>query len=693
MAGRIKREDIDTVRERASIEQIVGEHVTLKPAGVGALKGLCPFHDERTPSFHVRPHMGLWHCFGCGDGGDVVSFVQRINHMSFVEAVEYLATKTGIQLRYEEGGAMHQGVDVGTRQRLMDANRMAETWFQKNLAGPQAQAGRDFLTGRGFDRSNAEYFGVGYALPGWDNLTKYLRSQGFTDSELVDSGLCTQGNRGIYDRFRDRLIWPIRDVTGATVGFGARKLSDDDQGPKYLNTPETAVYKKSTVLYGLDLAKKDIASTKRVVVVEGYTDVMAAHLSGITTAVATCGTAFGEGHVRIVRRLLGDSANPAAGLMLGGGSHTHGGEVIFTFDGDAAGQKAALRAFGEDQHFAAQTFVAVESSGMDPCEVRMARGPQGVVDLVEGRKPLFEFVIKSTLNSVDLFTPEGRVAGLRAAAPVVAHIRDVALRREYTRSLAGWLGMPEADVRQEVQRATSSRRTGQGNSADSARGSHYAQQGSQRPSYNQQPPQGQMNSPYSQYAQQAPQADGPQIPSQRPAITDPVTKLERQALEVILQMPVIASAAAVDDLDPAVFSLPMHRAIFEAILAAGGVQACIDRLQTLQRNRAQSPDLTAMATAAWLEDVREGAVDMVGAAITELAVVPLPLAEGQKGAESAYARGVLKSMTQMALTKQLAQLRSEHRRMTPSDPEYRETFQKIVDLESRRQQMKYEDLL
>ena len=456
VAGLIRREDIEAVRERARLEDVVGEHVTLKSAGVGSLKGLCPFHDERTPSFHVRPQLGYWHCFGCGEGGDVITFIEKINHLGFAEAVEYLADRTGVQLRYEEGGAVRRGVEPGTRQRLMDANRLAEAWFREQLATPEAQPGRDFLTSRGFDRHAAAHFGVGYAPAGWDNLARYLRGSGYTEAELVDSGLCSRGGqdgRRVYDRFRGRLIWPIRDVTGATVGFGARKLSEEDQGPKYLNTPETPVFHKSQVLYGLDLAKREVARSHRIVVVEGYTDVMAAHLSGVTTAVATCGTAFGADHVRVVRRLLGDVDDPAAGVVTGQGREARGGEVIFTFDGDAAGQKAALRAYAEDQRFATQTFVAVDPGGLDPCDLRMKEGDQGIPRLLSRRVPLFEFVIRTSLSHLDLDTSEGRVRGLRSAAPVVAGIRDRALKREYTRRLAGWLGLPDAEVHAAVQAA------------------------------------------------------------------------------------------------------------------------------------------------------------------------------------------------------------------------------------------------
>jgi DNA primase len=237
------------------------------------------------------------------------------------------------------------------------------------------------------------------------------------------------GQRGPIDKFRNRLMWPIKDISGDIVGFGARKLASDeeDQGPKYLNTSETPIYKKSQVLYGLDVAKKEIAKKRQAVIVEGYTDVMAAHLAGITTAVATCGTAFGTDHIRILRRLLMDD-------------DSFRGEVIFTFDGDAAGQKAALRAFSEDQKFVTQTFVAVEPDGLDPCELRQEKGDLALRDLIARRVPLFEFAIRAELAHHKLDTPEGRVNALNAAAPVVAQIRDKSLRPEYTRLLAGWLG-------------------------------------------------------------------------------------------------------------------------------------------------------------------------------------------------------------------------------------------------------------
>ncbi|OMG12002.1 DNA primase [Actinomyces naeslundii] len=668
MAGLIRREDIEAVRERARIEDVVGEHVTLKNAGVGSLKGLCPFHDERTPSFHVRPQLGYWHCFGCGEGGDVITFIEKINHLGFAEAVEYLADRTGVQLRYEEGGAVRRGVEPGTRQRLMDANRLAEAWFREQLATPEAQAGRDFLTARGFDRHAAAHFGVGYAPAGWDNLARHLRGAGYTEAELVDSGLCSRGGqdgRRVYDRFRGRLIWPIRDVTGATVGFGARKLAEDDQGPKYLNTPETLVFHKSQVLYGLDLAKREVARSHRIVVVEGYTDVMAAHLSGVTTAVATCGTAFGADHVRVVRRLLGDIDDPAAGVVTGQGREARGGEVIFTFDGDAAGQKAALRAYAEDQRFATQTFVAVDPGGLDPCDLRMKEGDQGIPRLLSRRVPLFEFVIRTSLSHLDLDTSEGRVRGLRSAAPVVAGIRDRALKREYTRRLAGWLGLPDAEVHSAVQAA--GRRSQQPS----------AVRGGQWP---------------------ADDTAGPDAAAPvrgLPPVTDPVEQLEREALAVIVQFPVAAHQAGADELGADSFGQLTHRAVYEAVAAAGGTGEVPGLVQQAVAAGMGEQEAQRRATLRWLQQVRDGAIGLVEAAITELAVAPLPLPTIRgHGTEvdalglERYAKGVLGSLAIMGINRQLVEMRSRHRRMSPQDEGYREIFSQIAALEQRRMQIR-----
>ena len=444
MSGRIRDVDVAYVRDHSPIDEVVGEYVQLKGAGGGQKKGLCPFHDEKTPSFHVTPSRGYFHCFGCQTGGDVIAFVMKMDHLTFTETIERLAERIGYQLTYEQGSG---GVKApaGQRSRLIAAHASAVTFYREQLQLPEAAHGRELLMKRGFDKAACDSFEVGYAPEEWDALTKFLRGQGFTIDELMLAGLSKEGQKGPIDRFRNRLMWPIRDISGDVVGFGARKLASDeeDQGPKYLNTPETPIYKKSQVLYGLDRAKKEIAKKRQAVIVEGYTDVMAAHLAGITTAVATCGTAFGDEHIRILRRLLMDD-------------DAFRGEVIFTFDGDAAGQKAALRAFSDDQKFVTQTFVAVEPSGMDPCELRQHHGDAAVRDLIARRVPLFEFAIKSAIKQFDLTNADGRVSALNAAAPLIGKIRDTSLRPEYARSLAGWLGMEVEVVTAAVKKNTSS---------------------------------------------------------------------------------------------------------------------------------------------------------------------------------------------------------------------------------------------
>ena len=447
MSGRIRDTDVSYVRDHSPIDEVVSDYVQLKSAGGGQKKGLCPFHDEKSPSFHVTPARGYFHCFGCQEGGDVIAFVMKIDHLSFTETIERLASRIGYQLTYEQSSGGPKAPTV-QRSRLLEANNQASIFYQEQLQLPTASHARELLIKRGFDKTASQSFEIGYAPDQWDALSKFLLGKGFSAEELLLAGLTKEGTKGAIDRFRNRLIWPIRDISGDLVGFGARKLASDeeDTGPKYLNTPETSIYKKSQVLYGLDKAKKEIAKKRQVVIVEGYTDVMAAHLAGIPTAVATCGTAFGDDHIRILRRLLMDD-------------DAFRGEVIFTFDGDAAGQKAALRAFGDDQKFVTQTFVAVEPSGLDPSDLRQEMGDAALRDLIARRVPLFEFAIKSSIRQFDLGNADGRVQALNAAAPLIGRIRDTSLRPEYARSLAGWLGMEVEVVMAAVKKNTSTKST------------------------------------------------------------------------------------------------------------------------------------------------------------------------------------------------------------------------------------------
>ena len=617
MAGRISDASINAVRERVSIEEIIGAQVALRPSGAGRLRGLCPFHDEKTPSFYVNTTNGFYHCFGCGESGDAIGFVRKMEGLTFPEAIERLARQLGITLTYE-GGTAAVNRETGKRMRHVEANKEAASFYEEQLRTPEARLAREFLAERGFDEAAAKHFGVGYAPGGWDTLTTHLRGKGFTVQELVDCGLAKMGSRGSpIDRFHRRLLWPIKEPGGDVVGFGARRIHDDDPvTAKYMNTAETLLFKKSTVLYGADLARKAIAQRYQAVIVEGYTDVMACHLAGVETAVASCGTAFGEDHVKLLRRLLHDQ-------------DAHRSEVIFTFDGDAAGQAAARKALAFDQHFVAQTFVAIEAGGRDPCELRQQEGDAAVRDLVANRVPLVEFAIRSALAEYDLASAEGQVAALRASVPLVAKIKDWALRDEYARRLSGWIGMPtpEPVLAQVRQLAGDPTRPSRGGSA----------------------PRG---------------AARPGGPDQR-ALAG-----EREALKAALQTPGYCGPTF-DTLEPSHFTFAETRAVFAAIVAAGGTQA------------ATSPQT-------WVGIVGEAcADDTVRQLMLELAVEPLHFA-GED--EAGYAGQVVSRLREFDLTRRIVRQKAELQRTNPVDQEgYRRVFGELMALEALKRQLRTAD--
>jgi DNA primase len=625
MPGRIRQEDIAAVRERSPIADVVGEYLQLRPAGGGSLKGLCPFHDEKTPSFNVTPGKELYYCFSCTAGGDVIKFVQEIEHLSFAEAIERLAARAGVELRYEQGGYV-PGQETSQRRRLIDAHKAAEEFYSERIRGDSGSPARAFLAERGFELTDAERFGVGYSPAAWDELTRHLRGRGFTDDELIKAGLARQGRRGLIDMFRGRLMWPVRDLTGETVAFGARKLDPGDDGPKYLNTPETALFKKGQVLYGADLAKREIARRRQAVIVEGYTDVMACHLSGVPTAVATCGTSFGEDHVKVLRRLIMDTD----------GSD---GEVIFTFDGDAAGQKAALRAFGLENKFVTQTFVAVQPDGLDPCDLRLKHGEGAVRDLIARRVPLFEFAIKSALGKHDLDTTEGQLAALDEAAPIVARIKDQGMRARYAVNLDRWLGlMDERFVLARVRQHAAGTR---GWRDSRFRSEHPA------PAPNGTGQQG---------------ADGSEgRPYDR---TDPILRVEREALKLAVQWPALCGPEF-DALGAAAFGVPVHVAVFGLIARRGGVAGA---------GRARD----------WVAALLEAAPDdRARAFVTELAVEPLQVA-GEP--DERYASVVLARVGELAAGREIAGIKAKLQRMNPEDdqPAYNKMFGDLVAAEQRR---------
>ncbi|MEV5504958.1 DNA primase [Streptomyces orinoci] len=588
MAGRINDDDVKAVRDAVPIDAVVSEYLQLRNAGGGNLKGLCPFHDEKSPSFHVSPAKGLYHCFGCQEGGDTVDFVMKIDHLSFTETIERLAAQAGITLRYEEGGYT-PGRQQGERTRLVEAHKAAARFYAEQLQSAEAEIARAFLAGRGFDQAAAEHFGVGYSPAGWDHLTRFLRGRGFTDKELVLAGLSQEGRRGPIDRFRGRLMWPIRDITGDVIGFGARKLREDDNGPKYLNTPETPIYRKSQVLYGIDLAKKDIAKGNRAVVVEGYTDVMACHLAGVTTAIATCGTAFAGDHIKILRRLLMDNSRA---------------KVIFTFDGDAAGQRAALRAFEDDQKFAAHTNIAVSPGGMDPCELRLDRGDEAVRQLVETSTPLFEFALRSVVGRHEVDTPEGQAAALEEAAPIVAGIKDSSIRHQYAVRLAGLLGI--LDTQFVVMRVSQLAR--------------WARERAERPDGRNRPAPA---APRQAAAAPAERPAGPRGPALN--LRSPAHRTERELLKLALQRPELVSPAF-DAYGEDEFTAPPYAVVRRAIEEAGGVAQADDSYLARVREAAPDDTVRSMVTELAVEPLHARTVDEVYAG-TQLVQVRLRAVE------------------------------------------------------------------
>ncbi|HSK34204.1 MAG TPA: DNA primase [Propionicimonas sp.] len=613
MAGLINEEDLATVRERSRIDEVVGSYVTLRRAGGGSLSGLCPFHDEKTPSFNVNPARGFYHCFGCGEGGDVIAFVQKINNVSFSEAVEFLADRVGVQLRYSDGGG--QRMEPGLRLRILEANQQAAEYFAGQLTGSGALPGRQFLDSRGFDKTAAEQFGIGFAPTGGHELGQHLKSRGFTDAELVKAGLIRENG---WDFFQGRVLWPIRDAGRSVLGFGARRIFDDDRMPaKYLNTPETIVYKKSNVLYGLDLARQNIAKKSQAVVVEGYTDVMACHLSGVDTAVASCGTAFGDDHARLLQRMLGTG-------------DVAGGEVIFTFDGDAAGQAAALKVFKGDQNFLSQTYVAIEPTGLDPCDLRITQGEAALRELVGRRVPLYQFVMRNVLAGHDLDRVDGRLAALRAAAPLVSSIRDESLVLGYIRELSKWLGMDPDEVRREVK-VTVQRR----GRAPEKRHDHDSDEA----------------------------LPGMPEPKETLPVPDPRDRrleAERDTLRLMLRAPQ-SFPPDWNGVVPEDFVHPTYRALFEAVLAASD------------------------GPGQWTQRVLEANPDPV---LQQLLVV-LAVEPVLREPTEVYARENSAKLRLLAVSRQVAEVRSKLQRTNPLDdqPAYDRMFAKLVNLETRRKEL------
>ncbi len=623
MVGRIRDEDIAAVRERARIEEVVSSYVTLRNAGGGSMKGLCPFHDEKSPSFHVTPGRNFFHCFGCQEGGDVFTFLMKIDGLSFAEAVERMADKYGIQLRRDETG--YDDRPKGPqRRRLVEAHAAAQEFYAEQLGLPAALKARQFLAERGFDQQAALRFGVGFSPQDGEALWRHLSGRKFSSEELIAAGLVAMG-RSHYDKFRGRLMWPIRETNGDTIGFGARRLFDDDRiEAKYLNTSETPIYKKSHVLYGIDLARKPIALRSQAVIVEGYTDVMACHLAGVETAVATCGTAFGDDHARVLRRFLDDHAELRS-------------EVVFTFDGDEAGQKAALRTFEGDQRFVSQTYVAVAPQGMDPCDLRMKEGDAAVRELVASRRPLYRFVLENVIGRYDLDRADSRVDALREGAKLVASVRDKSKVDAFARELAGMVGVDMDQARAEVRRAAA---RGPVPSGRQDRGRQQAQ----------------------------PEQAAPAPRSAVPDLRDPRFGIERETLKLVLQAP-IAIGRTTADVGSNDFTHPTYRAVWELIAAAGGAVA-------------------GQSDPGWVSKVRDGATDpAVSSLVSALAVEPIPI---NREVDAHYVAHHIYRLQELTVLRRIEEVRSRLQRTNPLDAaaDYNKMFGELAALEQHRRTLR-----
>ena len=423
----ILEDDIARVREATDIVALIGEHVALKRAG-GRFTGLCPFHGEKTASFSVNPQLGFYYCFGCQESGDAITFVRKVEGLDFAEAVERLAARAGVTLRYDSAGATQ---DRRNRERLTEAVGAAVAFYhQLLLEDASGGHGRGYLRSRGFDGDAARQFSLGWAPDSFDGLVRHLYTLKFSRDDIVTAGLAFVNRaQKAQDFFRSRLLFPVFDRAGNAVGFGGRTLTDD--GPKYKNTAESALYHKSRLLYGLNWAKAEIGARDQVVICEGYTDVMGFALAGVPNSVATCGTALADEHVQILK------------------SFTR--HVVLAYDADAAGQNAAEKWYQWEQRFDIEVKVAALPSGQDPGDL-WQRDPTALPKAVEGASRFAQFKIDRVLAAADLNSPEGRARAVDLVGPVLREIPSELVREQYIQTVAGTTGIDHAMVKQAVAR-------------------------------------------------------------------------------------------------------------------------------------------------------------------------------------------------------------------------------------------------
>jgi DNA primase len=438
VAGRIRQDDIESVRERTDIVKVVSQYLTLRKAGHDSLVGLCPFHTEKTPSFSVSPTKQVYYCFGCQAGGDAVRFLRDVENLTFTEVIERLARDAGITLRYEAESPGERRAQ-SRRQTLHRANQEAAELYHRTLVeAREATEARAYLAGRGFDQDAVVQFQIGYA-PGYPDFLLRRLSPRFGSDVMVEAGLALKDAAGaVRDRFRGRITFPLQDLSGQAVGIGARLLpsasapASAENQPKYLNSPETPVYRKGKVLYNLNRAKAAVTRSGQAVVVEGYTDVIALARGGVETAVATCGTALGEEHFQLLSRFAQ--------------------RVVLAFDSDEAGARAAERAYRFHETYPLETRVLVLPEGLDPADFVRSKGGEAFIELARDAVPLVEYMVERTMAGHDLRSLEGRARAVRAALPIVAGLTDPVRRGEYAHLLSDRAGVSSSAVLLELER-------------------------------------------------------------------------------------------------------------------------------------------------------------------------------------------------------------------------------------------------
>lgn len=439
MAGRIPEDKIAEIKNLADIVDIVSEVVVLRKAGKNFV-GLCPFHSEKTPSFTVSPDKQIFHCFGCGEGGNVFTFLTKQTGCTFPEAVRQLAGRYGIELPERDPATGRSG-PASEREQLLALNRLAEEFFRRQLeAGPVGQPAREYLARRGIAVEIQQAFGMGYAPPQWDLLTRHLARQRLPEALLLASGLVLprKSGRGCYDRFRDRVMFPISDAGGRIIGFGGRVIADGT--PKYLNTPETPVYSKSRSLFGIHQGRAHCRSSREVYIVEGYLDLIALHQHGIRNAVATLGTALTADHVRQIRGLIGEH-----------------GRTVLLFDSDDAGINAARRSIGVFAAAFVDARYVVLPAGYDPDTFVFEFGAERLLAEAREAKAAVPFLLDRAVGAYGL-TNEGRIKILADLAEPLAAVVDPVARSLYIREVAERTGVEEAAVLEKVRRLVGERR-------------------------------------------------------------------------------------------------------------------------------------------------------------------------------------------------------------------------------------------